>query len=189
MRVTFREVDPFDLWVWARIPANVSSEDKELLGEVLKAWFILGKLGGFNSLKLHVQRHADAGPTSVSNMAYTDDESEGDAALFHAMGDCEFKDNWMRCWCAAMGGCKMPLAEAPCRFDLGTSDELALDVLINSLRTFSKECATPAGRGLPQQASERAPRNIPVLELIIGGVNADWRQGVRDMRRLADDEE
>jgi hypothetical protein len=102
LRVTFREVDPFDLWVWARIPANASSDDKELLGEVFKAWFILGKLGGFNALKLHVQRHADAGATSVSNMAYVDDASEADAALFHAMGDCEFKDNWMRCWWVAV---------------------------------------------------------------------------------------
>jgi hypothetical protein len=30
---------------------------------------------------------------------------------------------------------------------------------------------------------------MPVLELIVGGVNADWRQGVHEMRRLADDEE
>ena len=125
MRVLFREVDPFNLWIWAQLRSNVSAEERELFGEVLKAWFILGKLGGFNALRLPVQRHANTVAASVSHMVYEVDEpvvGDGSGALFHAMGDPEFRDGWARCW-----------------FDLGTSDELALDVLINSLATFSKE--------------------------------------------------
>jgi hypothetical protein len=99
MRVVFRDVDPFNLWVWAQLKSNASTAEKELLEEVLKAWFIMGKLGGFNAMRLSVQRHANEVATSVSNMRYDADDRDNSAALFHAMGDCEFKDNWMRCWC------------------------------------------------------------------------------------------
>jgi hypothetical protein len=100
MRVVFCDVDPFNLWVWAQLKSNASTAEKELLEEVLKAWFIVGKLGGFNAMRLTVQRHANEVATSVSNMPYDADDRDNSAALFHAMGDCEFKDNWMRCWCA-----------------------------------------------------------------------------------------
>ena len=47
-----------------------------------------------------------------------------------------------------------------CRFwvDMGTADELALDVLINSLAQFSREYAG-------------------IARAVIGGVNADWADG------------
>ena len=32
------------------------------------------------------------------------------------------------------------------RFDMGTADEIALDMLINSLDTFSRECVRRGGR-------------------------------------------
>ena len=32
-------------------------------------------------------------------------------------------------------------------------------------------------------------RHLPIQQLIIGGVNADWAAGVDAMRALADDEE
>jgi hypothetical protein len=152
MQVRFREVDPFNLWIWAQLQSNASAEQKETLGEVLKAWFILGKLGGFNAMRLQVQRHANTAGVSVSNMRYEVDDSDESAAFFHAMGDCEFKDNWMRCWCGwrhqprAAGRLGGSAARARARFDLGTSDELALDVLINSLNVFSKECVAACAR-------------------------------------------
>ncbi|MEK0196011.1 DUF3531 family protein, partial [Microcoleus anatoxicus] len=52
--------------------------------------------------------------------------------------EIEYEGVWARCW-----------------FDLGTSDAIALDVLINVFQQLSKEFVT-------------------VEELIIGGENADW---------------
>jgi hypothetical protein len=54
------------------------------------------------------------------------------------MGNFEFLGTWGRCW-----------------FDLGTSDLIALDVLINSLNQLSKEY-------------------VQIKRLIIGGENEDW---------------
>lgn len=58
-----------------------------------------------------------------------------------------------------------------CRADLGTGDEVGLDVLINTIRGFSREC-------------------LGVKQLCIGGSNADWptpdgeqEEQVRRMRR------
>ena len=31
-------------------------------------------------------------------------------------------------------------------------------------------------------------RHMPIVQLVVGGVNADWRQGVEAMRKQADEE-
>lgn len=123
MTVVFRDVDPFNLWIWAQVKSSMSVDERETLSEVLKAWFIVGRLGGFSSSNTQVASRASDPGGSVSHMEYNSGDFD-DGCAFHAMGDPEFRDNWMRCW-----------------FDLGTSDELALDVLINALANFSKECA------------------------------------------------
>jgi hypothetical protein len=69
------------------------------------------------------------------------DESAADntlMAVMHNQGDFEYEGAWGRCW-----------------FDLGTSDAIALDVLINSLKQLSKEYVT-------------------IERLFIGGENEDW---------------
>lgn len=59
-------------------------------------------------------------------------------ALMHNIGDLEYEGRWARCW-----------------FDLGTSDAIALDVLINALQQFTQDYVT-------------------IETLIIGGQNEDW---------------
>lgn len=123
MAVRFREVDQFDLWVWAQVPSSLSNEQRETLSEVLKAWFILGRLGGYNAANSQVQAHADAGSGSVSGMPYAPlSEDDGAGPAFNAMAEPEFRDNWLRCW-----------------FDLGAADEVALDVLVNAFAGVSRE--------------------------------------------------
>jgi hypothetical protein len=56
----------------------------------------------------------------------------------HNMGEPEYRGEWARCW-----------------LDLGTSDALALDVLINTLRQLDTDV-------------------VQIEELVIGGVNEDW---------------
>jgi hypothetical protein len=135
MQVQFREYDPFDVWIWLEFSMVPSEREKQYVEEVFNSWFFLGKLGGFNAENLQVQ---DIG-LEVSYMDYDNDMAEDSLmALMHNMGDFEYEANWGRCW-----------------FDLGTSDAIALDILISALKQFSKDY-------------------VSIESLIIGGQNEDW---------------
>jgi len=135
MQIQFREFDPFDLWIWLEFLTIPSEREKQYVEEVFDSWFLLGKLGGFNAENLQVQEVG----LEISYMDY--DEGSVDQSLMapmHNMGDIEYEGIWARCW-----------------FDLGTSDAIALDVLINALNQFSQDY-------------------VGISRLIIGGQNEDW---------------
>ncbi|MBD1921034.1 DUF3531 family protein [Microcoleus sp. FACHB-831] len=135
MQVQFREFDPFDLWIWLEFGNVPSQREQQYVEEVFNSWFFLGKLGGFNAENLQVQEEG----LELSYMEYDQDlASESLISLMHNMGEFEYEGSWGRCW-----------------FDLGTSDAIALDILINSLTQLTKEY-------------------IGIERLIIGGQNEDW---------------
>jgi len=135
MNIQFREFNSFDLWLWLEFETVISEQEKQYLEEVFNSWFFLGKLGGFNAESLQVQ---DAG-YELSYLHYEVDTKDGNLmALMHNMGEIEYEGCWARCW-----------------FDLGTSDAIALDVLLNALINFNKEF-------------------IEIKQLLIGGENEDW---------------
>jgi Protein of unknown function (DUF3531) len=135
MNIQFREFNPFDVWIWIEFDLVPSEREKQYLEEVFASWFFLGKLGGFNAENLQVQ---DMG-LEISYMVYDDHlADESLMAVMHNMGEVEFESTWARCW-----------------FDLGTSDALALDVLVNALQQFSKDY-------------------VELTSVIIGGENEDW---------------
>lgn len=136
MQVQFREFDAFNVWMWVEFVTIPSEMEKQYVEELFSSWFFLGKLGGFNAENLQVQ---DSG-LDLSYMDYDDDTAEDTMmSVMHNMGDFEYDANWGRCW-----------------FDLGTSDAIALDVLINSLKQLNKDYVT-------------------IDRIIIGGENDDWR--------------
>ncbi|MFH7030472.1 MAG: DUF3531 family protein [Heteroscytonema crispum UTEX LB 1556] len=135
MQIQFREFNPFDVWIWLEFNTIPSEREKQYIQEVFNSWFYLGKLGAFNAENLQVQ---DTG-LDISYMRY--DQQGYDktlVALMHNMGELEYQGTWARCW-----------------FDLGTSDAIALDVLINALTQLSQEYVT-------------------IEQLYIGGENPDW---------------
>lgn len=135
MQVEFREFNPFDVWIWLEFATVPSNSEQQYVEEMLNSWFFLGKLGGFNAENLQVQ---DEG-LELSYMPYQDNQAESALqALMHNMGEVEFQGLWARCW-----------------FDLGTSDAIALDVLLNALRQFNKDY-------------------VQLSQVYIGGENADW---------------
>lgn len=145
MQVQFREFDPFNVWIWIEFSTVPSEMEKQYVEEVFDSWFFLGKLGGFNAENLQVQ---DTG-LEISYMDYDEDTADSSMlALMHNMGDLEYESNWGRCW-----------------FDLGTSDAIALDILINALKQFSRDYVT-------------------LERVIIGGENEDWPTG--DSRSRSD---
>jgi len=135
MEVQFREFNPFDLWIWLEFPTVPSRQEQQYIEELLDSWFYLGKLGGYNAENLRVQ---DVG-VEISYMEYnTSDLDNALMSPMHNMGDIDYLGVWGRCW-----------------FDLGTSDLIAIDILINAMYQLSKEF-------------------VQIDKLIIGGQNEDW---------------
>ncbi|TGG80102.1 MAG: DUF3531 family protein [Aphanocapsa feldmannii 277cV] len=135
MQVSFRSFDPFDCWIWVQLSEPLRAEEKPYLEEVFDSWYYLGKLGAFNADNLQVH---NAG-AEISWMHYDRDEAGAAlAAVMHNKGELETKQEWCRCW-----------------FDLGTSDGVALDLLINALATLNSDI-------------------VEVRQVVIGGVNPDW---------------
>ncbi|GAX83147.1 hypothetical protein CEUSTIGMA_g10573.t1 [Chlamydomonas eustigma] len=134
--VAFREINPFKLWVWVEFIDSPSAREQELLESVVKAWFMLGKLGGFNTSNLQVFHHAD---DDRSFFDYSNEElEESMGSYLHDVGETEYRGNWARF-----------------RVDMGTCDELALDVMVNTLLGFSRDFC-----GLKK--------------VYVGGVNRSW---------------
>ena len=137
--VTFREVNAFSCWIWVESHNPIAEMEKPLLEEVFKAWFVLGKLGGFNSYNMQAMENYDEPSFMDYSMERAHEFSTDTSShVFHEMSEMEFKGQWARVW-----------------IDMGTADEMAFDVLINSLIQFSREYF-----GLKQ--------------VIVGGVNEDW---------------
>jgi hypothetical protein len=135
MQVQFREFSQFDVWFWLEFVNVPSEQEKKLVEEVFSSWFFLGKLGGFNAENSQVQETG----LDLSYMDYDNDAADSSMmSVMHNMGDFEYEGNWARCW-----------------MDLGTSDAIALDVLINSLSQLNTEY-------------------VEIVQMYIGGENEDW---------------
>lgn len=134
MEIKFREFNPFDLWIWLKFYTVPSKLEQQYVEELFNSWFYIGKLGGFNAENLQVQ---DAG-VDISYLQYTLDDNQTLMAPMHNMGSFEFLGVWGRCW-----------------FDLGTSNLIAIDILLNSLDRLDKEY-------------------VQIETVIIGGQNEDW---------------
>jgi Protein of unknown function (DUF3531) len=135
MEVRFRDVDPFNCWIWLRFSQPPGGDERGYVETALDSWFFLAKLGGFNAECLQ----AHEGAADLSWLNYDSEDAERSLpALMHNMGPMEYLEDWGRCW-----------------MDLGTSDALALDVLINSLRQLNNDV-------------------VEIEELVIGGLNEDW---------------
>lgn len=119
MLIKFRDINPFDVWIWLKFETVPSNAEKQYIEETFDSWFFLGKLGGFNGENLQVQ---EAG-IDLSFMEYDQDRySHSLMAVMHNMSNVEYQGLWARCW-----------------FDLGTSDAFALDVLISAFGQLSEE--------------------------------------------------
>ncbi len=135
MDVRFRDVDPFNCWIWLNFYEVPTDAEKNYIDGVFDSWYVLGRLGGFNAENLQVHEEG----SDLSWMSYDNSEdSRVMPALMHNLGHMEYQAEWARCW-----------------VDLGTSDSLAFDVLINSLIQIQGDI-------------------VKIRSLIIGGVNDDW---------------
>ena len=135
MKVTFREIDPFNFWIWLNFSEVPNQAEKNYVDALFDSWYVLGRLGGFNAGNL--QSHEEG--NDLSWMNYEQDESANALpALMHNIGQLEYQGLWARCW-----------------IDLGTSDPLSIDILLNSLKQVDNDF-------------------VQIPQIFIGGINEDW---------------
>ena len=135
MQVEVREFNPFVLWIWLEFETTPSPMEQQYVEELFNSWFYLGKLGAFNAENLQVQEMG----IDISYMEYLQpSDNETLMSPMHNMSDFQYNGVWGRCW-----------------FDLGMSDLIGVDILINALQQISREYVT-------------------IQRLIIGGENEDW---------------
>ncbi|XP_047321403.1 uncharacterized protein LOC124925444 [Impatiens glandulifera] len=117
-KVSFRDFNLIDSYIWFELYGSPSDREVDLIGSVIQSWYVMGRLGAFNSSNLQL------GNTSMEYDPLYDEEKGFKVmpSSFHDIGDVEFQDNWGRVW-----------------VDLGTSDFFAIDVLLNCLTVLSSE--------------------------------------------------
>lgn len=144
MEVSFRAIDNINLWLWFELENPPEKDEVEGLEEVIRCWFMLGKLGSYDALNLfaHNRESSLAGTSySPSPISSADASSSGlisTTACFHQLGELQVKGRWLRVW-----------------VDIGSADSIAFDMLVNALRGFHDKFCT-------------------IRQVFIGGTNDDW---------------
>ncbi|XP_047042583.1 uncharacterized protein LOC124646522 [Lolium rigidum] len=138
-KVIFRDFNPLNAFIWFELFGEPTDRDVDLLGGVIQAWYVMGRLGAFNSNNLQLANSMlDFDPSYNS-----DEASVVMPSSFHDISDVEFQDSWGRVW-----------------VDLGTSDYLGLDVLLNCLTQLSSE-------------------HLGIKQVVFGGRKlGDWEEGM-----------
>ena len=135
MDVRFREVDPFNCWLWLHFADVPSQGEQNYVDGIFDSWYVIGRLGGFNAENLQVHEEG----ADLSWITYDNEDARSVIpALMHNMGQLEYQGCWARCW-----------------VDLGTSDAVALDVLINALQQIDSDV-------------------VQLDEVLIGGVTVSY---------------
>ncbi|KAK7860921.1 alpha-galactosidase 1 [Quercus suber] len=117
-KVSFRDFNPLDSYIWFELYGAPSDRDVDLIGGVIQSWYVMGRLGAFNSANLQLANSSmEYNPLYDANKGFNVMPSS-----FHDISDVEFQDNWGRFW-----------------VDLGTSDYFAIDVLLNCLTVLSSD--------------------------------------------------
>ncbi|GMN52686.1 hypothetical protein TIFTF001_021819 [Ficus carica] len=157
-KVSFRDFNPIDSYIWFELYGSPSDRDVDLIGpvhllednlQVIQSWYVMGRLGSFNSTNLQLT-HANRKYRQLANSSMDFDPlydaEKGFKVMpssFHDIGDIEFQDSWGRFW-----------------VDLGTSDYVAIDVLLNCLTVLSSEY-------------------LGIQQIVFGGRSmGDWEEGM-----------
>ncbi|KAM0868996.1 hypothetical protein ACQ4PT_040957 [Festuca glaucescens] len=165
-KVSFRDFNPLNAFIWFELFGEPTDRDVDLLGGVIQAWYVMGRLGAFNSSNLQLAN-------SMLDFDPSYDSDEASAVMpssFHNISDVEFQDSWGRVWyeLETFNSLKLVMlfmlfwksSSIYVRVDLGTSDYLGLDVLLNCLTQLSSE-------------------HLGIKQVVFGGRKlGDWEEGM-----------
>eukprot|EP00249_Psilotum_nudum_P005999 c19383_g1_i1 orf=428-1090(-) len=57
LKVSFKDFDPMDGYIWLELYNAPSDKDIDIIGSVIRSWFLLGQLGGFDSLNIQGRKY------------------------------------------------------------------------------------------------------------------------------------
>lgn len=124
---------------------------------MLTAWFLLGRLGAFNSANLQLSEGQGLA-TRAYNAARLPSAS---TSVMHDCGELERRGRWARV-----------------HVNMGTADELALDALANALGTLARENTPSLVRvvvgGAPAEGWEPPVREVPGAGVKDGPLPGDY---------------
>ncbi|WCJ42625.1 hypothetical protein M5689_023422 [Euphorbia peplus] len=118
MTVTFNNFDFSNSYIWFEFYNGPLEKDIALICDAIRAWHIIGRLGGCNSMNMQLSQ-------STFERRPNYDAIQGanvNPTTFYNIGDFEIQDNLARIW-----------------VDIGTAEALILDVLINALTQISSD--------------------------------------------------
>lgn len=118
MKVTFNKFKYSDSYIWLEFYNNPLEKDITLICDTIRSWHIIGRLGGCNSMNMQLSQ------APINNRPSYDaiQGANTTPTAFYNIGDLEIQDNLARIW-----------------VDIGTSEPLLLDVLINALTQISSD--------------------------------------------------
>ncbi|XP_021276233.1 uncharacterized protein LOC110410703 isoform X1 [Herrania umbratica] len=118
MKVTFNKFNFSNSYIWFEFYNAPLEKDISLICDTIRSWHIIGRLGGCNSMNMQLSQ-------SPLEKRPSYDAIQGanvNATTFYNIGDLEVQDNLARIW-----------------VDIGTTEPLLLDVLINALTQISSD--------------------------------------------------
>ncbi|CAA3016457.1 dna-directed rna polymerase i subunit rpa2 [Olea europaea subsp. europaea] len=105
-------------YIWFEFYNAPLEKDVSLICDTIRSWHIVGRLGGCNSMNMQLsQCPLDQRPTYDAIRG-----ANVNPTSFYNIGDLEIQDNLARIW-----------------VDIGTSEPLFLDILINALTQISSD--------------------------------------------------
>ncbi|WOK99864.1 hypothetical protein Cni_G08576 [Canna indica] len=119
IKFTLNKFDYSNSYIWFEFYNAPLAKDITLICDTIRAWHIVGRLGGCNSMNMQLSQ------APIESKRPTYDAIQGanvTPTTFYNIGDLEFQDNLARIW-----------------VDIGTSEPLLLDVLINALSCISTD--------------------------------------------------
>eukprot|EP00262_Sarcandra_glabra_P009900 TRINITY_DN2471_c0_g4_i1.p1 TRINITY_DN2471_c0_g4~~TRINITY_DN2471_c0_g4_i1.p1 ORF type:complete len:159 (+),score=22.97 TRINITY_DN2471_c0_g4_i1:222-698(+) len=118
MKVTFNKFDFSNSYIWFEFYYPPLTKDISFICDAIRSWYIIGRFGGCNSINMQLsQSPFDRRPSydAIQGANVT-------PATFYNIGDLEIQDNLGRVW-----------------VDIGTTEPLLLDVLVNALIQISSD--------------------------------------------------
>ncbi|KAG0476170.1 hypothetical protein HPP92_013011 [Vanilla planifolia] len=119
MKVVFKRFDFSNSYIWFEFYNVPLPKDVTLICDTLRAWHITGRLGGCNSMNMQLSQ------SIMDSKRPRYDIIQGanvTPTTFYNIGDLEIQDNLARIW-----------------VDIGTSEPLLLDILVNALTSISSD--------------------------------------------------
>ncbi|XP_022749904.1 uncharacterized protein LOC111299148 [Durio zibethinus] len=118
MKVKFNKFDFSNSYIWFEFCNAPLEKDISLICDTIRSWHIIGRLGGCNSMNMQLSQ----APLEKRPSYDAIQGANVNPTTFYNIGDLEVQDNLARIW-----------------VDIGTTEPLILDVLINALTQISSD--------------------------------------------------